>query len=348
MEVVHCLKKFLLDSFLEVCCRREILSQKDRFQPFPIFRGKHLQTIIANIFPFYSDFVSQQRFFHLRDGEKLSLEISIPQKWKESALTVVMLHGVCGSHASPYLVRMTGKLYQQDVRVVRVNLKGCGSGRGYAKKVYHPDCSYDLWEVIQDIKKETPDSPLVVIGFSFGGNVALKMAGEMESEAEKVVDKVIAVNPPVDLYATAKLLSRNRIYEEYFMHYFRSEVAFLHDKFHTKPAKIPWGMRVIGFDQFYLAPMAGYRSAKEYYHAMSSGRVLPMVKVPCFILFSRDDPIVDAKVLDEVRLPSHIKVVATERGGHLGFLGKLGSEGGFHWMDSLLLKWIFSPVEKAK
>ena len=322
------------------------MSGEDPFKPFPLFLSRHAQTIGATIFSFYRVPDSQRRFVYLNDGERISLEIAIPPDWKDHQLTVVMVHGLCGSHQSRYLVRMASKLYQKNIRSIRVNLKGCGSGRGYAKKIYHPDCSHDLWAALEEIRRETPNSPIIVVGFSFGGNVALKMAGEHEEEARQLIEKVIAINPPIDLRASAYLLSQNKLYERYFMRYFRAEVDFLHRHFNLEPIDIPRQMGILGFDEFYLAPHSGYQSAKEYYYAMSSGRLLPAVRVPCRILFSRDDPIVDSTVLDSVCIPDHIQILSTQKGGHLGFLGMPGRKGAFYWMDSVILDWIFEQVDK--
>lgn len=307
-----------------------------------------MQTIGAIIFSFYRDPDSQRRFVYLSDGEKISLEVTTPPGWEDHQTTVVMIHGLCGSHQSHYLVRMASKLYRRKIRSIRVNLKGCGSGRGYAKKIYHPDCSHDLWAALQEIHREAPRSPIIVLGFSFGGNVALKMAGEREEEAEQLIEKVIAVNPPVDLCASACLLSQNKLYERYFMRYFRSEVDFLQRHFNLEPIDIPRQMGILGFDELYLAPHSGYQSAKEYYYAMSSGRLLPAIKVPCRILLSRDDPIVDSTVFDAVFVPDHIKILITQKGGHLGFLGRPGRKRAFYWMDSVILNWIFEQADGEK
>ena len=320
------------------------MPEKKSFTPFPLFFSRHAQTIGAAFLSFGRDLELQRRFVHLYDGEKLTLEVATPIQWLEHEPTVVMVHGLCGSYQSHYLIRIAKKLYQKQVRSVRINLRGCGSGRGYAKRLYQPDCSEDLWKALQEIRRDAPHSPLILLGFSFGGNVALKMAGERGEEAKAMIQKVIAINPPVDLYASALLLSRNKLYEYYFMRYFRAEVRFLQQYFDLPRETIPWSMGILGFDEHYLAPTSGYRSAKEYYYAMSSGRLLPTIQVPCAILFSRDDPIVDSTVLDRMGLPEHVKILCTKRGGHLGFLGIPGYRGGFYWMDNLVLEWVLTQT----
>ena len=139
-------------------------TRESEFQPFPLFIGRHTQTIMA-LFSFYRDPPSITRFVHLPDGEKISMEITTPSFWKNTHATVVMVHGLCGSHKSPYLVRLTKKLLRKGVRVIRVNLRGCGSGKGHAKRMYPAEASDDIWNAFTNNKSETPKNkclPLMV------------------------------------------------------------------------------------------------------------------------------------------------------------------------------------------
>ncbi|WP_420420589.1 YheT family hydrolase [Simkania sp.] len=318
-------------------------SGQPTFKPFPLFTGCHTQTIAASFLTFARNPNSTTRFVYLSDGDRITYEVSTPKNWKVTDPTVVMVHGLCGSYRSPYLVRLAKKLDKRNIRTIRINLRGCGTGRGHAKKMYHVDGSNDVWHALKKIKHETPDSPLTLMGFSLGGNIVLKMAGEWGEEAEQVVDKVIAINPPIDMYASVRLLSKNKVYERYFMRYLRSDVLFRHNHFEDMPPiEIPTGMSLLEFDEFYIAPESGYESAQDYYYATSSGRLIPEIQVSSHILFAKDDPIVDCNVMDDVSVPQNVDILVTEQGGHLGYLGIPGQEGGFHWMDSILLQWIFN------
>lgn len=314
------------------------------FKPFPFFVGSHSQTVAGSFLTFSRNPKSITRLVHLPDGEKITLEVSTPSGWKSTGPTVVMVHGLCGSHLSPYLIRIAKKLCSRNVRSIRLNLRGCGSGKGHAKRMYHDGMSDDVWKALEEIKKDAPKSSLTLLGISLGGNVVLKMAGERGEEAKQLIDKVIGINPPIDLQASNKRLSKNRVYERYFMSDLRSDVLFIHQHFEDlPPIEIPHAMSLKEFDEFYIAPQAGFASASEYYYACSSGRLLPEIRVPCHILFAKDDPIVDCNVLGEIKTPENVKIHVTEHGGHLGYLGFPGREGGFYWMDSMILQWIYEP-----
>src|SRR5579872_5882281 len=155
------------------------MHQELPFEPFPYLENPHHQTVIGGLFNFPTEPPSQQKILALEDGDKISLEITSPEGWKPTDPTVILLHGLCGSHQSPNLVRMAKKLEPLGIRVIRYNMRGCGSGRGLARQVYHSGRSDDIFEVLKLLKQEWPDSPFLLIGFSLGGNIVLKLAGEL-------------------------------------------------------------------------------------------------------------------------------------------------------------------------
>jgi predicted alpha/beta-fold hydrolase len=319
------------------------VSQEIPFDPYPFISDPHKQTILSSLMNLLIEPISVQRFINLSDGDKISLEITTPQNWKPTDLTVFLVHGLCGSHKSPNLVRMAKRLEPLGIRTVRFNMRGCGSGKGHARRIYHGGRSEDIFECIKVLKKESPDSPIVLIGFSLGGNLVLKFAGELSSILPKFVEKVIAISPPVELYSSVKMIGdeSNVIYEKYFYRLLRDEVHDLHSRFKELPRiNLPKNLKIYEFDQLYLAPMCNFSSAIDYYHKCSSSHVVGDIAVPCKILFSEDDPIISSKTLDEYHLPSNVQVFKTKKGGHMGYLGKSDGNNGFYWLDNLLMDWI--------
>lgn len=313
------------------------------FEPFPFLHDPHQQTIISSFFNFLFEPPSDQKLISLSDGDKLSVEMTTPREWKPTDLTVLLVHGLCGSHKSPNLVRMARRLEPTGIRTVRFNMRGCGSGRGLAKKIYHSGRSEDVFEVIKVLKAEHPKSPIVLIGFSLGGNIVLKLAGELNSLGFQFLDKVIAVSPPVDLYSSIQMLGdpKNGIYERYFYRLLRNDVLYRHRKFKDlPPVQLPRNLKIYEFDQIYTAPHCGFRSAEDYYSKCSSQHFVGDICIPCKILLAEDDPIVSSSSLDDLSLPSNIDLFKTKKGGHMGYLSSPTSEKGFHWLDSLLIEWI--------
>lgn len=313
------------------------------FDPFPFLHGPHHQTVISSFFNFLFEPPSDKKVILLPDGDKISLEITTPREWKPSDPTVVLVHGLCGSHKSPNLVRMARRLEPLGIRTVRYNMRGCGSGKGLAKQIYHSGRSEDVFESIKVLKKEAPQSPITLIGFSLGGNIVLKMAGELGPLAKSFVRKMIAVSPPVDLYSSILMIGHpdNAMYERYFYKLLRADVHYRHKKFKDlPPIHLPKNLKMYEFDQIYTAPICGFKSVHDYYSRCSSLQFVPDIEIPCKVLFAGDDPIVSCRSLDDLILPPNIEVYLTQKGGHMGYLGHPQSEKGFHWLDSLLVDWI--------
>lgn len=317
------------------------MSQELPFDPFPFIEDPHRQTIINSFFNFFFEPASDQKLVALPDGDKISLEITTPRGWKPTDMTVFFVHGLCGSHKSPNLVRMAHKLEPLGIRTVRYNMRGCGSGKGLAKKIYHSGRSEDVFECLKALKKEHPDSPIVLIGFSLGGNIVLKLAGELGSLGHHFLKGVVAVSPPVELYSSILMIgdASNAMYEKYFYRLLRSDVHFLHKTFKDlPPISLPRNLKIYEFDQLYTAPTCGFKSAIDYYHKCSASHVVGDIGVPCKILLSEDDPIISSASLDQYALPSNVAVFKTKKGGHMGYLGR--GKNGFHWLDALLVEWI--------
>jgi len=187
---------------------------------------------------------------------------------------------------------------------------------------------------------------MTLVGFSLGGNIILKLAGEWAARVPANVQRVIAICAPVDLEACMRLLLQpaNRLYNRYFTRLLCAEVAYRHARFpDLPPVKLPQRLSLYEFDEYYTAPRCGFRDALDYYRQCSAAPLVPQITLPCHMLFAADDPMVDAHTFDGVALPANVQVLRTNYGGHLGFLGRPGRPGGYRAMDAQLLAWITAP-----
>lgn len=327
------------------------MKKKEDFHPFPFFEHSLVQTVVGSYFNFDRLPLSKTELIDLPDGDKMAAEVTTPENWKENDLTVMFLHGLCGSHNSTYLVRMTKRVLGHGFKSVRLNMRGCGSGRGLAKKFYHCGSSTDILNVVTHFKKKFPQSPIVLVGFSLGAHIVLKMAGELEEKAKDLVQEVYAVSPPLKLVSSMRLFCHpnNKRFDQYFTKLLVDNIYYLQKKFpEIGNFVFPEDATLLDFDELYVAPRVGFSSAIEYYQKCSSFPLIPKIQIPAKLLFSIDDPIIDPHDIEEIDLPSNIQVFKTDRGGHLGFLGVPGKRYGFRWMDSLLMDWILEFWQRFK
>ena len=314
------------------------------FLPFPLLRGPHLQTIAAaKLSLWHREPPGEVQVVALPDGDRLALVVSTPRSWRPEHPSVLLLHGLCGCHQSSYMMRLAFKLWRHGIRAIRMNMRGCGAGTGLARQPYHSGRSPDVLAVLEALRRQSPQSSVTLLGFSLGGNVMLKFAGELGRQAEALCTRVIAVCPPADLAACSRLLGKpsNWLYERYFMRRLLAAVAERHRLFpDLTPVNLPERLSLYRFDTLYTAPQCGFADADDFYERCSAAPLVPHVTLPCRILFAEDDPVIDATVVDGVALPPNVEVMRTSKGGHLGFLGRPGRPGGYRWMDACLLEWI--------
>lgn len=312
----------------------------------PLIKSSYYQTVIGSAIDFEPELVSKSHHVALQDGDLIALEISTPKNWKSGDWSVLMIHGLCGSHKSHYMKRIARKLYKSGVQAIRINLRGCGSGKGLAKGIYHSGSSNDIFKVLERVKELFPESPKLLLGVSLGANISLKLAGELGSEGEKYLKGVIAVSPPAELLSSARLftLPENQVYANYFLKLLVNEVNFRHKHFDLPPHNLPKNVTLAQFDEIYTAPIAKFSSALEYYYYSSSKRVITKIALPTKILFANDDPIIKASILDDITLPSNVSVYKTEHGGHIGFVG-LNIFKEFRWMDKIITDWISEYIK---
>lgn len=301
------------------------------FKPLFGLSSKYLQMILASFLPKGKAPASQQWLIDIGEGDKLSCQVSTPNDWKENNKTVVLVHGLGGSHNSNYMVRIARKLYEKGNQVVRINLRGCGSGKGLSKLPYSAGNSQDILKVVQALKEKTPASDIVVIGFSLGANIALKLAGELGQDAEKLVKTIIAICPPFDLKQTVSLIEekKHRIYHQYYLkNIHKQSLPWTSQKFNS----------IYEFDDKITGPLWGFSGADDYYQNCSSKHFLNKICVTSHILSAEDDPFISIDKLKNCSMSSHVHLWTTKYGSHMGFLGR----NKLQWLDHLILDWIVS------
>jgi predicted alpha/beta-fold hydrolase len=313
------------------------------FRPLPFLGNPHVQTLLSQFLkgPAFTH-ATQPRLVQLPDGDRLLLYDSAPPEWRPGERVALLLHGLGGCHQSPHVRRLGRLLLPRGLRVFRIDLRGAGRGAALARRAYHAGCSEDVRAALLAIRRWCPDSPLVLAGFSLGGNVALKLAGEAAADPVPGLERVAAVGPPIDLERCIGLLERprNRLYERYYLHglvrQVRQRRRFFPD---LRPVRLPRRLTLRLFDDLVTARDWGFAGAADYYRRASALPLLPRIAVPTLILTARDDPFIAAEPFESVAPPPHVRVCIADRGGHVGFLGADGA-GGIRWAERRVADWL--------
>jgi uncharacterized protein len=251
---------------------------------------------------------------------------------RRAHLTLIGLHGLEGSSTAHYMRGIADKGLRAGCNVVLLNQRNCGGTEHLGPGLYHSGLTEDAAFVIRTFANEGLDR-VVVAGYSLGGNLALKLAGEHAPAELPTLKAVGAVSPVLELEQCVRALERrsNAIYQWNFV---RNLKARLRRKDRCWPGRFALDplariRTVREFDSVYTAPHFGFGSAEEYYHGAAAMRVINRISIPALVITAADDPFVP---LDAFRDPAltgnpNITLIVTEHGGHCGFLGPASGEG---------------------
>ena len=311
------------------------------FWPHPLLRGGHTQTLAGWSWPrgFRARPPDEARLFEVEPGVRLLARC----RWhadRATRATVVLVHGLGGSADAPYVLGAARLAYRMGVNVVRLNQRNCGGTEHLTPTLYHSGMSGDLAAVVRELAGQDGLSRLFVAGFSMGGNLALKLVGEMGEAAPSVLRGVCAVSPALDLRAITENLElpSNHPYQWTFVRGLRRLVerkAELYPKLYDKRG-LERLRTVRDFDELYTAPHGGFVGAEDYYERASALRLVPRIRVTTLVIHSQDDPLVPFAPLLRAEVSASPSVVAATplHGGHVAFVS--AEKGERFWAEERL------------
>ena len=312
---------------------------------YPIFRNPDLATIAAAFWPRTlneSLYPVQARLFHTETDVRVLVHSQAPPG--DARGDVVLVHGLEGSSLSGYMRSMAQTLLEQGYRVHRFNIRTCGGTEFLCRTLYHAGLTSDLLFFLLDLDRRRR-TPVHLVGFSLGGNLSLKLAGELGHDAARLLHSVCAVSTPIDLLTSARRIDapRNRVYQWWFL---RGMKRRLRLRRAILQGVVPLeGLDKVRslyeFDDRFTAPSFGFRSAEHYYQTQSALNFLPAIRVPALLVQAKDDPLIPYSCFQDGRLAANpnLRLLATEHGGHLGYLSRPLPR---FWVDGVALWWITS------
>jgi predicted alpha/beta-fold hydrolase len=315
--------------------------------PFePLFRNPHLQTIAGHFWKrprTLPEFPMERRLIRTEPGVQVLVCSQRPRG--EALGEIVMVHGLEGSGEAGYIESLSAEALRAGFAAHRFHMRTCGGTEHLCETLYHAGLTSDLLAVLREFRREGR-APAFLVGFSLGGNVVLKLAGELGERAGDLVRGVCGVSTSLDLAACAGRIAErdNRFYERRFVSRMR---ARLHATRRYSPQDFAGLRSVMELDDRFTAPSFGFGNAENYYRTQSAIGYLSGLRVPALLIQAKDDTFVPfaAYESEAVRSNPFVQLVAPEHGGHLGFLAR-----GPHrfWADRMIMEWIVgNPVNKV-
>ncbi len=322
--------------------------------PFVPCRGlgnSHLQTIVGNFLPrppFIVPGVEETVEVDPADGSRVLCHCHWQAAQERSRrLTVVLVHGLEGSSDSGYVQGISARAWAAGYNVIRMNMRNCGDTDTLTPTLYHSGLSCDVGAVISHFAEKYSLGRVALVGYSMGGNLVLKLAGEW-GDRPPLVD-VATVCPAMDLAPGSDALHEplNRLYEYRFllglMRRYRRKAALFPDRYEIKGMGLVRSLRE--FDNKIVSRYCGFRDAEDYYYRAAAARVVDRIAVPTLVLHSADDPFV--RILPETRAlikaNPYIDFVETRHGGHCAFLSRDPGEE-IHWAEATVIRYLQSVI----
>ncbi|RZU41129.1 YheT family hydrolase [Edaphobacter modestus] len=326
------------------------------FAPRRFFSNGHLQTILGNFLRRMHSLPPAETILvevAPAVGSEISSRIRCDCHWQPTEVraqrpTAIIVHGLEGSSHSQYVVGNADKLWQAGANIIRMNMRNCGGTEALSSTLYHSGLSGDVGAVMRHFTDLYGLTSISLIGYSMGGNLVLKLAGDLAASAPRSLRSVIGVSPAIDLGPSADSLHepQNRIYEIKFLYAllarYRRKAALFPRAYDPRRAD---GIRSIrAFDERITAFYSGFTGADDYYYRAASARVLDRIAVPILILNSADDPFIrllpDSR--QKIAANPNITFLESTRGGHCAFLAAPDPSTSYdgYWAEHTLMAFL--------
>jgi uncharacterized protein len=317
------------------------------FEPRAVLRNGHLMTLYSwgnpRHFPGLPE--GTRRYFDVARATRVVADCHWQSTPQECA-TLIALHGLNGSSEAHYMRGLAAKAFARGMNVVRLNQRNCGDTEHLAEGLFHSGLTADAAHVIDELARVDGLRAMAVAGYSLGGNLALKLAGEYGGHAPAALIGVAAVSPIIEISECTRALERsgNWIYQWNF-------VRDLKRRMRRKSQRHP-GMydlsalnavkTVRGFDETYTAPYFGFRDAEDYYHRASAMRVVDRIRVPTLIITAEDDPFVPSGPFHDQKVIAnpYIDLRISRHGGHCGFVAEQTGEDDGYWAENEIVEFV--------
>ena len=323
------------------------------FEPHALLKNAHAQTILASF---------ALRRFLLPAGEERLFRVDAETQLKglchwqpgqrRDVPVIVIVHGLEGSCDSNYALGITDKAWARGFHSVRMNQRNCGGTERLTPTLYNSGLSGDYRAVLMELIADG-FAQLFFVGYSMGGNLVTKMAGELGSNAPKQLRAAAAVCPALDLSACADALEKpvNYFYQRHFVKNLLARYRRKAELFPERFARDGFGpiRTVREFDDEITAPVFGFKDAEDYYEAAGAKKVIGNVAVPLLLITAQDDPFVPYESFLRARIAENpcVQFVAPPHGGHCGFISRFSGVERF-WAEQRIVEFVEERSNEGK
>jgi len=297
---------------------------QSKFQPENrLFCNTHASTIHASLTRWIPRLQFQRERIDTPDGDFLDLD------WKKvgSKKLVVILAGLEGKSNSLYARAAIRYFNKRGWDALGMNYRGCSGEPNRLLNGYHMGASDDVKWTIEYAIQQCHYEEVLLIGYSLGGNLALKYAGEEGRNLPKEVKSVVAFSVPMDIQK-----SDERLNKWYNWHYLKWFMFPLNRKANRKKRQYPEKLKTyrgffmsgnfVYFDTHFTAPANGFSTVEEYWEVSSCRPVLHNIQIPALVVSAQNDTFISENCypIKAAKNNANLYLEMPKSGGHCGFI----------------------------
>ncbi len=300
--------------------------QNSTYTPGYFFKNHHINTLYPALFRTSKGLDYQRIRYELPENDFFDADWSFQTKEPTTNRLAICIHGLEGNARRPYMMGMMKRFNSEGVDSVGLNLRGCSGEPNRLLQGYHSGHTADLNHLIETIIAENKYTDITLVGFSVGGNIALKYGGEKGDLVSPFIRRIIAFSVPCDLKGCSLEFEKplNRFYQWQFLVTLKQKARIQNARFPNRFLldKVLTAKYFRQFDDYYTAPLNGFKDAEDYWAKASCKSHLPNIRIPTLLVSAVDD-----SFLAETCYPTEFAASSTlfylempRSGGHLGFM----------------------------
>lgn len=261
-----------------------------------------------------------------------------PQINRQAKGLVMLLHGWEGSVDSTYILRTGRFLYNNGFSVFRLNYRDHGDTHHLNPGLFYAVLLDEVFGSVQHVSTYAGGHPFYLVGFSMGGNFALRIARKCAENPIGNLAHIASISPVLDPEKSTYAIDKHPQLKKYFRKKWmrsllKKQTCFpeLYDFSEVSSLKT-----IAGMTDFMLAQYSQYPSSSDYFsHYAVLHDALADLTVPTTIITAQDDPIIPVEDFHDLKLNSLIDLIIHRYGGHNGFLESLS---GRTWYEKKIME----------
>lgn len=270
-----------------------------------------------------------------------------PAREGEGRGLVVLLHGWEGSSESGYMQHSTLELLHAGFAVFRLNFRDHGDTHHLNPGVFHSCRLEEVVQAVAMVAERYPARPLLLAGFSLGGNFALRVALAAPRAGIPLVHAA-AICPAIDPAAVMRQLETGMpLYHWYFLRKWRRSLQrkrALFPEHHDFDAHV-LAKDLRGLTAWMVRRHTDLPDLEAYFDGYTvAGDRLAGLQVPVSVLAAADDPVIPIDGFGQLRLPPHSQLEVAQFGGHCAFIEDLSLRG---FAERWLARRLLGALEKS-